>query len=303
MLYSISLSLVPSNILEILHKKISQRRSFLRTGEVIVLDTTYDLGCHWGPRLEDAPTCAERLAFMLKGLATLHWAFAHWQKQGDSSSAANRPFCTMPPRIAELTKIFQQNPITEDFPEDGFCTSAWNGQDSSRGVGLTLFVGSNEIFPTFSNDVSLTFYPQEAANTDLVNAAVLRAVLLVSVAAWNPNWAGISPFDYFTRWERAEPWDDLQRKFKQRDEQSQRKRASDAGYVPPIQSGWMTYLCADYARRITRPPGIEVEPVAGGGALLIATREIFMPGNPAHDAAADAIQNALMPLQNLPRDA
>jgi hypothetical protein len=98
------------------------------------------------------------------------------------------------------------------------------------------------------------------------------------------------PWAYWERWLRAEPWNDDDRKVARRDD-----------YVPRVTGGWMTYLCADYARRITPPPGIDAEPVAGGGILLIATQETFSPGNPVHDAAADAIQNALLPLQNLPR--
>jgi hypothetical protein len=130
------------------------------------------------------------------------------------------------------------------------------------------------------------------ANADLLNTAVLKPALLAFAAAWDPDWATVSPFGYFERWRRTEPWNDEQRKANRTD-----------GYIPTIRGGWMTYLCPDCARRIVRPAGVEVEPVVGGGAFLLATRETFTPGDPAHDAAADAIQDALLPLQNLPSEA
>jgi hypothetical protein len=249
------------------------------------------LACRWGTRLQDAQDCAERCAAMLAGLAAAHPAFGHWYKQGYSRAAADHPFCAMPPRVEELTKIFKRRLFTRGFPNDGYSLSAWNGQNSPHGFALGVRVGTEARTPIFPNNVDLHFGAFEPTNVDLLDFAVMRPVLLAIAAAWNPDWGGIGPWGYFDRWRRAEPWDDEDREVRQ-----------DDGYIPPIRAGWMTYLCPDYARRIVRPPGIEVEPVAGGGALLIATREVFTPGNPEHAAAA-AIQDALLPLQNLPYEA
>jgi hypothetical protein len=254
--------------------------------------TTFHLDCCWGARCESDIVCAGRLASMLAGLAALNPTFARWFNQGRSRAEADDPFCTMSPRVDELIEILQRNEFSPGFPKDGFSIGAWNGEDSARGVALSIHVGRDWGAPVFSNTISLHFLPIDATNADIINANLLRPALLACAAAWNPDWAGINPWGYFERWKRAEPWDD-----------DDKKPPRIAGYVPPISAGWMTYLCADYARCIRRPQGIEVEPVAGGGALLIATREVFTPGNPAHDAAADAIQDALLPLQNLPCEA
>jgi hypothetical protein len=47
------------------------------------------------------------------------------------------------------------------------------------------------------------------------------------------------------------------------------------------------------------PPEAIVEPVPGGGLLLLSTREPFDALNPAHVAAADAMQLALEPIQGM----
>lgn len=61
----------------------------------------------------------------------------------------------------------------------------------------------------------------------------------------------------------------------------------------------MTYLAPQNASRITPPPTAIVEPVPGGGLLLPATEERFSMDNPTHLAVADAIQDALDPLQGM----
>ena len=252
----------------------------------------FNLECRWGARLEDAQACAERLAMMLSALARLHPAFARWNEQGYSRAAANRPFCAMPPRVDEFTRIFEKSYLSPGGPSDGFALSAWNGQDPPHGVSISVFVGSDSKYMIFPNHPRINLPQYEPANADLINIGVLKPALLAFAAAWNPDCADISPWAYFERWLRAEPWNDEQRKANRPDR-----------YIPLIRAGWMTYLCPDYARRINPPRGIEVEPVPGGGALLIATREVFTPGNPLHDAAADTIQDALLPLQNLPCEA
>lgn len=246
------------------------------------------LDCRWGARLEGAQACAGHLAATLAALALLHPAFSRWNRRADTRAAANRPFCSMPPRLDELTRIFERNMCSTDVPGAGYHLSAWNGLNGPCGSSFRLNAGSDSRYSVFPNKFEVRFQPSAPANADLVNFAVLKPALLAAASAWTPDYAAVAPQFYVLRWQRDGPWDDLDTKHK------------GGRYVPWIGSGWMTYLCADYARRIVSPHGIEVEPVTGGGILLIATRDVFTPGNPEHDAAADAIQDALLPLQNLP---
>jgi hypothetical protein len=242
----------------------------------------------WGPRQEDIEICAERLTKMLGVFARIHPAFAHWYYQGDTRADANRPFCTMPPRIDELTQILKKNMDEPGFPQLGYWVHPWNGRDDSYGIALETMVGKGRNHPLFPNDVNMQIHAADSSDRDFVNYRVMKTVLLAIATIWNPDWGGIAPPFYAKRWARKTPWpgEPVVKHWK--------------SYYPPISAGWMTYLCADYARRITRPPGIEVEPVITGGCLLIATEETFDPDNPAHYTAADAIQDALLPLQHLP---
>lgn len=265
------------------------------------MNDPFYLECEWGARLESAQSCAERCSAMLAGLAAAHPAFTRWCKQGDFRADADHPFCTMPPSVEELTEIFERHPFTRGAPKAGFFLSAWNGQESSHAVALIVQAGSDLQTGLFPNHIEFSFRSSSPANADFILADVLKEALLISAAAWNPDYASLYPWAYSRRWGRAEPWNDEQREVKRMDEQT--SHPVRRVHIPRIRTGWMTYLCPDYARRIIRPSGVEVEPVSGGGALLIATREVFTPGNPAHDAAADAIQEALLPLQNLPCEA
>jgi len=62
----------------------------------------------------------------------------------------------------------------------------------------------------------------------------------------------------------------------------------------------MTYVSPPFASLIRPPRGIETQTVAGGGLLMVATRERFEVANPAHMAAARAIDAAIAPLNALP---
>jgi Immunity protein 52 len=61
--------------------------------------------------------------------------------------------------------------------------------------------------------------------------------------------------------------------------------------------GWITYLGPHYSSRISPPVSVIAERAPGGGLLLLASEEPFTVQNPAHVAAADAIQRVLASVQ------
>ena len=237
----------------------------------------YRIEGKWRPRQESTRDCAVRLARMLDGLASAHPAFRHWNKQAPSRAAANRPAWAMPPDIGELTAVFEKGQQYKDvprevWPEMGFSVSAWNGRDGPHGASLTVRPGTYATFSRFPNTIDLTLKPAGPDNTDLVNSAVLKPVLLSVVSAWEPDYGVVVCWDYWQRLFGDRHW-------------------------PLFRSGWMTYLAPQYASQITPPPAAIVESVPGGGLLLLATEERFSMDNPTHLAGADAIQAALDPLQ------
>jgi hypothetical protein len=234
---------------------------------------------YWAPRAESTHDCAVRLARMLEGLTKAHSAFALWNKKANSRAAANKPAWAMPPNIEELTKVFERGRQYKDlprvpWPEIGYRVVAWNGRDPPYGASLSVWPGSYGTSRSLPNRVDLSLKRAGSDNTDLINAAVLKPALLSVATAWEPDYAVVVPWTY---------WPQV---------------FGDSGY-PKLRSGWMTYLAPRYATRLVPPPAAIVESVPNGGTLLVATEERFDMENPAHLAAAGAVQTALGPLQEM----
>jgi hypothetical protein len=214
---------------------------------------------------------------MLKGIAAAHPAFNHWNKLANSRAEADRPAWRMPPDTDELTAAFEMGRQYKDvprepWPELGYSVAAWNGLDPPYGASLSVRPGRYSGSRAFPNSVELEFDQVTPANADLMSAAALKPALLSVVSAWEPDHGNVVCWDYLDRLFGERHW-------------------------PPLRGGWMTYLAPQYASLITPPPAAIVEPVPGGGLLLLATEERFSMDNPAHLAVADAIQAALDPLQ------
>lgn len=239
----------------------------------------YKVETYWRPRRESTRDCAVRLIRMLNGLAETHRAFSHWNKQAKTRAAANKPAWSMPPDIDELTQVFERGKQYKDvprepWPEMGFSISAWNGRDRPHAASLGIRSGVYADWRPFPNTADLSLNAAGPDNADLIKLTVLRPALLSFATAWEPDYGVVICWEY---WERL---------------------FGDRPY-PPFRSGWMTYLAAPYASRVTPPPAAIVESVPGGGLLLLATTERFSMDNPAHLAIADAIQAALDPIQDM----
>lgn len=239
----------------------------------------YRAEAFWRPRAESTRECAARMAQMLRGLVRAHPAFVHWNRKADTRAAAQEPAWAMPPDIDELTAIFETGRQYKDVPQEawpemGYFVSAWNGQEPPYGISLSVRPGKYFDWIIFPNTVEFTMNRATAGNVDLINGATLKPALLSVASAWEPDYAVVVCWDYW-------------------------RRSFGSREYPALRSGWMTYLAPQYASRIVPPPQAIREPVAGGGLLLLATEERFEMDNPAHLAAADAIQQALAPLQSL----
>ncbi len=105
------------------------------------------------------------------------------------------------------------------------------------------------------------------------SAFALKSVLLGISIAWDADWGNVSTW----------PYSDL--------------LAPSGQELPTFRSGWMTYLSPRYALRVVPPPSAIVEHPPNDALLMIATEELFSTENPAHVAAAHAIQASLAPLQ------
>lgn len=244
-----------------------------------MVSEAYKLHVHWRDRPESTQSCARRLARMLEGLADAHPAFARWNKQAKSRAAADKPAWAIPPDIDELTTVFEKSRQYKDvprqpWPELGYSVAAWNGLDAPYGASLSIGPGAFASNRPFPNSADLELDPACAGNADLTSVGALKPAMLSLIAAWEPDRGNLVCWEYWSR------------------------LYGDRHY-PLFRSGWMTYLAAQYASRVTPPPAAIVERVAGGGMLLLATEERFSMDNPAHLAVADAIQAALDPIQKM----
>jgi hypothetical protein len=246
---------------------------------MIMPSEQYHLVVRWRARPENAASCAVRLGRALASLVNAHWAFAQWNVKAPSRTAAGKPAWEMPPKSEELTRVFDDNKRHKDatgelWPEMGYVVSAWNGLDRPYAASLAVWSGAYGDWIALPNHVDLDLSPAVAENADLMSTAVLKQLFIGLATAWEPDCGNLVSRDYW-------------------------KRAFAEGPYPLFRSGWMTYLAAQYASRVTPPPSAIVERVAGGGMLLLATEERFSMDNAAHLAAADAIQAALAPIQEM----
>jgi hypothetical protein len=155
---------------------------------------SYKFYAWWGRREESAEVCAQRMAQMLENLAAVHPVLSRWNKQAMTRKAANAPFCAMPPRLDELTRIFEKGRHYRDHPREpmldmGFSISAWNGHDDDYGVSLAVHAGAYTDRPPDPNNVRLDLHHPTAADADFINASVLKKMNLAVAEAWQPSWA------------------------------------------------------------------------------------------------------------------
>jgi Immunity protein 52 len=214
----------------------------------------------------------------LEGLAEVHPRFARWNKKARLRAAANKAFCTMPPKIEELDEIFAKGRRYKDVPPEpwpqmGYSVSAWNGRDGLCGVSWSLDAGCFGLHLPEPNDIFMQLGSAQPGNEDFINATVLKRSLMVIARAWEPDWGVVETWAYKGRSKDA------------------------AGFPLHPWGGWITYLAPHYTSRIAPPTEVISERVPGGGLLLLASEEPFTVQNPAHVAAADAIQRVLAPVQ------
>jgi hypothetical protein len=244
------------------------------------MTSPYSVLAYWGPRPASPAACAPKVWQMFDALAKI-------------DPMLNRWFCADPdtgkPRLVSSLDV------------EG--TARWiaRGQNLSeierkpmlefgyRFVAMTELswgpcrlvidgkLGGYTTGNVLANYVCLSTPPLDPENEAVINFRVLKSVLLALASIWNPTWC------------RADPTDLLQL-----------MSAGDPGHHRPrFNGGWMTYLSAPFAAKITPPPSAKCEQV-DGGLLMAATDETFRVDNPAHVAVARDIDAALAPINALP---
>ena len=236
----------------------------------------YQLSVSWGPRAERMSACATRFVVMLEKLAAEHSTLASWFKQARTRATAFESFCIMPPRQAELEEILHRgrqftSGSRELIPELGYSVAAWNGQDEPYELSFHVRPGGYNPQLLYPNEVCIpTLRP---GNRELLNAVVLKRILLTIADCWDADWSVVETWDY------------------------QGKTLDAQGRPLLPYGGWLTYLSPALAEKVSSPPDIAAESLPNGALFMLATEEQFDVANPVHVANLDAIQKALAPVQ------
>jgi hypothetical protein len=180
----------------------------------------------------------------------------------------------MPPPIDELEEIVKRgqrvkSATKELSPALGYWIAAWNGLDEPQSLSLLLHVGSyvQRLYP---NEIQLEgLQPRNA----LVNAAVLKRVLLTLAECWDADWAVVETWQY-------------------------EGLTVDANEKPLLPyGGWLTYLSRELAEKVSPPHDVLAERTPDGGLFMQVSEEVFDAANPIHVTRLDAIQKSLAPIQ------
>jgi hypothetical protein len=235
---------------------------------------TYHLNARWDARNEALSACATRFARMLQGLAAVHPNLADWRRKAHTLATAYKPFCTMPPSQTELEAILLRgryfaSASRELIADLGYSASTWNGLDDPQGLSLRLHVGaySRRLYP---NEVEIEgLRPGNA----LVDAAILKRVLLTLAECWDADWGVVETWAY----------------------EGLTVDANDKPLLP--YGGWLTYLSHELAQKVSPPRDVLAERTPDGGLFMLVSEEPFDAANPTHVTRLDAIQKSLAPVQ------
>lgn len=238
----------------------------------------YEILAYWGPRPDSSLAIAPRILHMHEALTKIDPLFASWswisrRKAIPITSLTVEKVAALLEKEGRNLSDVEREPI-EDF---GYSFRTYNDHRGPCQIHLGGTAGAYTGSATYDNLVRVEFPAPEPANAVLINFRVFRATLLVLTQTWNATWAYARPYalsDFLPSFQKKRP-------------------------TPSFHGGWITYLAAPFAAKITPPRSAKCEQV-NGGLLMVATEETFQVDNPAHVAVARDIDAALAPINALP---
>ncbi|HLL02104.1 MAG TPA: immunity 52 family protein [Myxococcaceae bacterium] len=230
------------------------------------MNETYYLGAYWGPRREDAETCAQRTAGLIQMLQPVDSLFARWFKSAKTlKEALKRPLDS---ELEGLRKYIQRMLMRDDrrvpMPDLGFSVWLWNGGSGGDDVWLNFLCGG--YWEKANNRCVITPPHKGPATERVLTTAFQTAVLHALATAWDPDWGVAMSHDHR---------DIIEKK------------------CPDVLVGWVTYLSRRLGRVPPLPAPVRIEPVGELGSLVILTPERFTASNPEHLALAERVRERL----------
>lgn len=148
------------------------------------------VGAYWGPRREDAESCAGRLERCLDGLASTSELLANWYQRG-MSSAAREPVGRERAALVTLLRSGRHrtdttNQVMEDL---GFTIGVWNGNKEAPAAWDAACGSYTDIAIMNYFLLDLPEHDQSEQAVSVYDSQASRALLRAIVDAWDPDWA------------------------------------------------------------------------------------------------------------------
>jgi len=235
------------------------------------MSDAYRVLAYWGPRLETPADLAPHMLRMLEGLAQIDPLLSGWQWFGGKKLVPERELdLTTAEKLLEFG--LERDKVTKKpLLSLGYYFSLHTRWRQPSELQLQGKLGIGVPGFAYDNDVSLATSYLKPPDEALLKYRIFKPALILLATLWRANWACAYPVAL----------SDLLPSDKERRTCS-------------LFGGWITYLSAAWAAKITPPKSAIVERAPDGGLLMIAT------DNPRHVAVAREIDAALAPLNALP---
>ena len=249
----------------------------------MMTDRSFWMEAEWGSRLETPEAIAARYLQTVDALRALNpllddWIWGDYQELWESEAESGTyPFADVRPRMAQAVE--RNLGGTEDEEPSLYCGYYLMSNTERAGPGSLVNLGGKvgakpgggSWVTAFTNSVDVEVGPKP--DPSLTTFAFWRAVTLLAAETWEASWAEVSPGDIQSMWDKA---------------------------PCACRCAWMSYVSPRFAPLIAPPPGIIAEHRPNGGLFMAATTDTFRTADPAHRAAAEAINASLAPINALP---
>ena len=264
----------------------------------------YKLRAWWNSRPLAAQQCAERFCSFVNELAEFDPIFGAWLRDYQPSA---KP-CFPVPLGANDAETFigkaqarYDSPPGQVWPEMGYQIFGWNsGSLAYRGhdsyiASTALSIGSFGRDEAHRNRVEISISNRRIATNAPWRASELRPLLKLVLRVWAPRELSVDCYRYQRFWPSVSDKSYEPPKIQLPPGAELIGRADQSVLLPWV--GWLTYLPADLATKVTIPEDIEVERLDDGGIIATLCDEPFTIDNPVHMARARAMETAIRPVQ------
>jgi hypothetical protein len=249
----------------------------------MTIEESYEFVLRWSNRRETPEQCAVRLAQTIDGLSAVDSVFGQWKRTASTFEEAHEPFCKVPADREELARIFAANARYDGDPpgklwlELGYAACAWNGMDEPFTLGINVYPGTFDSHTAHPNSLRLSVSHRRLPTEEPWQGAGLRDIMRLLLEAWEADEARVDCWRYHPE-----------------------SPQNDIGKVLLPQPGWLTYLSPKNLLKVTPPNGVRVDRLPAGGLICTICEEPFTIDNPRHVELAEALNQAMRPIQAFP---